>query len=76
MVKLSEIDMDAGCDENGVVIVDDDGIDEVAAYFAAMSNKSNDNEWWPQAEQIAENAVYTALSNPDLIAKLYKQICA
>ena len=75
MIKLNEINMDAGCDETGTVNIDDSGIEEAALYFARMSNKHNDNEWYEEAEKIASDAVYTALSNPDLIEKLYKQIC-
>jgi predicted oxidoreductase (fatty acid repression mutant protein) len=75
MIKLSEIDMNAGCDADGILIVNDDGIEEIAAYFAAMANQENCSDWWEHAEGIARMAVFTALTNPDLIAKLYQQIC-
>jgi predicted oxidoreductase (fatty acid repression mutant protein) len=75
MVALTDIDLDSGCDAEGIVIVNDDGIKEIAAYFAAMANQENCSDWWESAEGIAQMAVYNALTNPDLIAKLYRQIC-
>jgi predicted oxidoreductase (fatty acid repression mutant protein) len=75
MVALTDIDLDSGCDDEGIVIVNDDGIKEIAAYFAATANQGNCSDWWEAAEGIAQMAVYDALTNPDLIAKLYQQIC-
>jgi hypothetical protein len=75
MVALTDIDLDSGCDDEGIVIVNDDGIAEIAAYFAAMANQENCSDWWEHAEGIARMAVYNALTNPDLIEKLCLQIC-
>jgi hypothetical protein len=75
MVALTDIDLDSGCDAEGRLIINDDGIQEIAAYFAATANQGNCSDWWEAAERIAQMAVYDALTNPDLIAKLYQQIC-
>ena len=37
------------------------------------ANKHNDNDWWPEAEEIATNAVATALADDRLINRIKKQ---
>lgn len=48
----------------------DPEIEARIAEIAHEANRSNDNDWWPEAEEIARNAIRTALYDRELIEKI------
>ena len=64
-----EIDWDSG--EN---LPEDKEIDDIIRQIAEMANHGNGNDWWVEAEEIAKNALKTALYNPKLLRDILQRL--